>query len=104
PDRDGGRFWLTEQDRVNHGVFASKAYFSSIGGRAARASPRSRGVDGFAILMEPISEGLQPAQLNGRNRSVGLGSNIKKQVAILAHDIHQEIDQVFRGNRFGFAF
>jgi hypothetical protein len=85
-------------------VFASEAYVGAIGGGAAGTGPGSCAVDGFAILLKPTTEGLQPAQLDGRDSSVGLWSNIEKQIAILTDDIHQKINQILGGDSFGFAF
>ena len=61
-------------------------------------------VNGFSILAEPGSEGLQTHHLDGRNRAIGFWSHVKQKIAVLAHDIHQQIDKLIGGDCFGFPF
>ncbi len=54
-----------------------------------RRFPRMSAVNGFSILAEPGSQGLQTYHLDGRNRAIGLWTHVKQKVAVLAYDVHQ---------------
>ena len=63
-----------------------------------------RAVDGLAILLQPCSQSLQAAHLDGRDGAIRFRPYVKQKIAVLADDIDQQIDEFIGSDSFGFTF
>ena len=95
-------------DRVNIGTLRGKSKIRrcvgfcirvvakaglNLGGTFAENFPRLGAVDGFAVLVEPGADFQQSRAHLVRNRAVWPRSDVQEQVAVLADDVHQLMNQ-----------
>ncbi len=57
--------------------------------------PGARGVDGFAVDARPLGDGFEDAELFGVGEAGGGEGDVEEEVAVLADDVDQEVDDFF---------
>ena len=100
------RFWLQtcegnrcplhvpHQRCVEDGIFLGEPDINAVCRLTLCVFPGMRPVDRLSILIEPGSQGLETLHLHSRNCAVGLRADIEEQVAVLAHDINEQVDEL----------
>ncbi len=67
------------------------------GGAFAVDLPGARVVDGFAVDSGPLGDGFEDAALFGVGEAGGGVGDVEEEVAVLADDVYEEIDDFFGG-------
>src|SRR5216684_4825787 len=92
-ERDARCLWLAEEGRINCRIFSGETDGDAFSGLASSSFPRMCAIDGVAIHLKPRTECKQTIHLNRRDGAVGFRAYIERKVPILAHNVHQSVDQ-----------